>query len=373
MIMTSERKVFWSVPDVGADEKKAVNEVLDSGWLGMGPKTKQFEKDLSAYTGAKHSIVVNNGTSALTTVLMSLGLAPGDEVLIPTYTFVATASSALALGAKPVLLDCDPETFNVGPKEIEAAVARHPKAKFLMVTDVAGLAVDIDAVRASAAKHHLTLIEDAAEAFGGKYKGTRIGNFDHITIFSFHIAKQVTTIEGGAIQTNSDALVEKMRLVRSHGEGKEKYIHVELGLNFRPTDIQSAIGIAQLRKAEHYLDLRGRIAAMYQKELGTWLSFQKVPSYIDRATWMIFMVLAKDKAQRDAYNAYLNSHGVDTRIPWPPVHRQPYFVKRFGEHPCPVADRTYDRALSLPIGNAMTEDDVRYVIDVSKAFFEGKH
>ena len=169
--MTSERKVFWSVPDVGADEKKAVNEVLDSGWLGMGPKTKLFEKELSAYTGAKHSIVVNNGTSALTTVLMSLGLAPGDEVLIPTYTFVATASSAIALGAKPVMMDCDPETFNVGPKEIEAAAAHYPKAKFLMVTDVAGLAVDIDAVRATAAKHNLTLIEDAAEAFGGKYQG----------------------------------------------------------------------------------------------------------------------------------------------------------------------------------------------------------
>jgi len=111
---------------------------------------------------------------------------------------------------------------------------------------------------------------------------------------------------------------------------------------------------------------------MYQKELGHWLSFQKVPSYVDRATFMIFMVLAKDKAQRDAYNSYLNAHGVDTRIPWPPVHRQPYFVKRFGEHPCPVADHTFDRALSLPIGNAMTEDDVHYVVQVSKAFFEGR-
>lgn len=371
--MVSERKVFWSVPDVGADEKKAVIETLDSGWLGMGPRTKKFEQELGAFTGAKHSIVVNNGTSALTTVLMSLGLKPGDEVLIPTYTFVATASSAIALGATPVMVDCDPETFNVGPKEMDAAMAKHPKAKFLMVTDVAGLAVDIDAVRASAAKHKLILIEDAAEAFGGVYKGKRIGNFDHVTIFSFHIAKQVTTVEGGAIQTNRDDIVEKMRLVRSHGEGKEKYIHVELGLNFRPTDIQSAIGSAQLRKAEHYLDLRDKIAKMYMKDLGHWLSFQKVPSYVDKPTWMIFMVLAKDKATRDAYNAYLNAHGVDTRIPWPPVHRQPYFVQRFGDHPCPVADGTFDRALSLPIGNAMTEDDVRYVIEVSKAFFEKPH
>src|SRR5579863_3209407 len=116
--MTSERKVFWSVPDVGADEKKAVNEVLQSGWLGMGPKTKQFEKDLSAYTGARHSVVVNNGTSALLNAFIALGIGPGDEVLVPTYTFVATASSVIALGAKPVLVDCEPTTFNVGPTEI---------------------------------------------------------------------------------------------------------------------------------------------------------------------------------------------------------------------------------------------------------------
>lgn len=371
--MTAERKVFWSVPDIGADEKKAVIETLDSGWLGMGPRTKLFEKELCAYTGAKHSVVVNNGTSALTTALMTFGIAPGDEVLIPTYTFVATASSAIALGAKPVLVDCDPETFNVGPKEIEAALAHHPKAKLLIFVDVAGLPCDIEAIRAVAAKHHLLLLEDAAEAFAGVYKSTKLGNFDHVTIFSFHIAKQVTTVEGGAIQTNRDDLVEKMRLVRSHGEGKEKYVHVELGLNFRPTDIQSAIGSAQLKKADHYIALRDKIAKMYMRELGTWLTFQKVPEYATRPTWMIFMVLAKNKEQRDEFNAYLNAHGVDTRIPWPPIHRQPYFVARFGKVDCPVADRTFDRALSLPIGNAMTEDDVRYVIDVAKAFFQSKH
>ncbi len=367
--MTAQRKVFWSVPDIGADEKKAVLDTLETGWLGMGPKTKQFEKELSAYTGAKHSIVVNNGTSALTTALLTLGIGPGDEVLVPTYTFVATASSVIALGAKPVLVDCDPQTFNVGPVQIEAALKGHPKAKALIFVDVAGLPCDIEAIRATAAKHHLLLLEDAAEAFGGTYRSTRLGNFDHLTIFSFHIAKQVTTVEGGAIQTNRDDVVDKLRLVRSHGEGKEKYVHVELGLNFRPTDIQSAIGSAQLRKADHYLELRDKIAKMYMGDLGKWLTFQHVPEYATRPTWMIFMVLAKNKAERDALNAHLNTHGVDTRIPWPPIHRQPYFQARFGEVHCPVADVTFDRALSLPIGNAMTEDDVRYVIDVTRGFY----
>lgn len=370
--MTSERKVFWSIPDIGADEKKAVLETLETGWLGMGPKTKQFEKDLGAYTGAKHSVVVNNGTSALLTALMTLGVKPGDEILIPTYTFVATASSAIALGAKPVLVDCDPATFNVGPKEIEAALAHHPKAKGLIFVDVAGLPADIDAIRAVAERHHLWLLEDAAEAFGGVYRTTKIGNFDHLTIFSFHIAKQVTTVEGGAIQTNRDGVVDKLRLVRSHGEGKEKYVHVDLGLNFRPTDIQSAIGIAQLRKADHYIDLRNRIARLYQEKLGNHLAFQSVPAYATRPTWMILMVLARDKAERDRLNTHLNAHGVDTRIPWPPIHRQPYYVERFGATACPVADATFDRALSLPIGNALTMDDAGYVIDTVRAFYEAK-
>ncbi len=367
--MAAERKVFWSVPDIGADEKKAVLETLETGWLGMGPKTKQFEKDLSAYTGAKHSIVVNNGTSALLTALMTLGVKPGDEILIPTYTFVATASSAIALGAVPVLVDCDPATFNVGPKEIEAALAKHPHVKGLIFVDVAGLPADIDAIRAVAARHRLWLLEDAAEAFAGVYRKTKIGNFDHLTIFSFHIAKQVTTVEGGAIQTNRDDVVERLRLVRSHGEGKEKYVHVELGLNFRPTDLQSAIGIAQLAKADHYIALRDRIARRYMDRLSSHLTFQAVPDYATRPTWMILMVLAKDRTERDRLNTHLNSHGVDTRIPWPPIHRQPYFTARFPPVACPVADATFDRALSLPIGNALTMDDADYVIDTVRAFY----
>jgi perosamine synthetase len=367
--MAGGRKVFWSVPDIGDDEKKAVMDTLDSGWLSMGPRTRRLEKELSAQTGADHSVVVNSGTSALLTALLTYGIGPGDEVLVPTYTFAATASSVIALGARPILMDCDPETFNVGPKEINAALAGHPKAKALMFVDVAGLPCDLDAIRALAQEHHLLLLEDAAEAFNGVYKSTHLGNFDHLTVFSFHIAKQVTTVEGGAIQTNREELAEKMRLIRSHGEGTEKYLHLELGLNFRPTDLQAAIGLAQLRKADHYFALRAKIARSYVEELGGWLGFQRVPDYATRPTWMIFMVLAKDKDERDRLNAHLNAHGVDTRIPWRPIHRQPYFVARFGQVECPVADRTFDRALSLPIGNAMSQDDVQYVLDVATRFF----
>jgi perosamine synthetase len=370
--MTGGRKIFWSVPDIGDDEKRAVIETLDSGWLSMGPRTRQLEKALSAHTGAQHTVAVNNGTSALLTALLAYGIGAGDEVLLPTYTFVATASAVITIGARPVLIDCDPETLNVGPKEIEAALSGHPKAKALIFVDVAGLPCDIDAIRAVALEHHLLLIEDAAEAFAGVYKTTHLGNFDHVTVFSFHIAKQVTTVEGGALQTNREDLAERMRLVRSHGEGPEKYVSVELGLNFRPTDIQSAIGLAQLKKVDHYFARRAHLARTYIEELGPWLTFQRVPDYATRPTWMIFMVLAKDKMERDRLNAHLIAHGVDTRIPWRPIHRQPYFRARFGHVDCPVADRAFDRALSLPIGNAMTDDDLRYVLDTARSFFEPK-
>lgn len=366
------RKVAWSTPDIGAAEKQAVDAVLDSGWLGMGPKTKAFEAALTAYTGAQHSIVVNNGTSALLTAYLAHGIRPGDEVLLPTYTFVATVSSAIALGVQPVMVDADPHTFNVGPKEFEAALAKHPKAKAIVCVDVAGLPCDLDAIRAFAEKHHLILIEDAAEAFGAAYKGTRVGNYDHTTIFSFHIAKQVTTIEGGALQTNRPEIAEKSRLIRSHGEGKEKYIHVDLGLNFRPTDLQSAFGLVQLAKADQFLDHRQALADIYMRELKGHLTFQTVPEYATRPTWMIFLALAQDKKERDALNSHLNTNGVDTRIAWPPVHQQPYYKARYGPVDCPVADHLYERVVSLPIGNATTPDEIHQVVKVVRAFYDGK-
>jgi len=359
------------VPDIGDDEKQAVLDTLESGWLSMGPRTRRFEEELSRYTGARHTVAVNSGTSALLTALLGYGIGPGDEVLVPTYTFAATASAVIALGAKPVLIDCDAATFNVGPPEISAALRGHPGAKALICVDVAGLPCDLDPIRALAKRRRLLLLEDAAEAFAGVYKSTPLGNFDHLTVFSFHIAKQMTTVEGGAVQTNRDDLAEKMRLIRSHGEGPEKYVHVELGLNFRPTDLQAAIGLAQLKKTGRYFAIRDRIVGRYKEELGRWLTFQHVPQYATRPTWMILMVLARTRSERDRLNAHLRAHGVDTRIPWPPIHRQPYFIARFGRVECPVADRTFERALSLPIGNAIRDEDVTHVIATVKSFFQG--
>lgn len=363
--------VPWSTPDLSAEEQRAVAEVLSSGWLGMGPRTKEFERGLCSYTGAKESVVVNNGTSALLTALLANGIGPGDEVLAPTYTFVATINSILALGARPILLDCDPETLNVTPETIEVAVREHERAKALVFVDVAGQPCDINPLVELGHRHGLPLIEDAAEAFGAGYRGKVVGGYDHTTVFSFHIAKQLTTVEGGAIATNDTDLAARCRLIRSHGEGPEKYVHVALGLNFRPTDLQSAIGIVQLRKVDGFLRLRGEIARCYRESLHRYLRFQKVPEYVSQPTWMIFMALCRDRAERDAYVHWLNTHGIDTRIPWPPVHAQPYYVSRFGPSAYPFADAAFSRVLSLPIGNGLSLEQIRYVADCSTSFFEG--
>jgi perosamine synthetase len=359
----------WAAPDVGARERAAIDQVLATGWLGMGPKTKEFEGGLCAYTGARTATVVNNGTSALLTAYLAHGIRPGDEVLAPTYTFVATVSALLAIGARPVLIDCDPLTLNVDPDEVERVAKAHPQAKALVFVDVDGQPCDIDRLREIARARSLPLIQDAAESFGATYRGRPIGGYDHTTIFSFHIAKQLTTVEGGAVVTNDTEIAERCRLIRSHGEGPEKYVHIAHGLNFRPTDLQSAVGLVQLARVDQFLAHRDRLAQRYRQELADVLEFQHVPSFVTRATWMIFVALCHDAAERNAYNAWLRERGIDTRIPWPPVHQQPFYLARFGPQSLPHAERAYARVLSLPMGNAITDEQVAAVIECTREFF----
>lgn len=364
-----DRRVPWSIPDIAQDEELAVAEVMRSKWLGMGSKTKELENRLCGFTSSRNCIVVNNGTSALVTALLAHGIGPGDKILVPTYTFIATVNSVIAIGAKPVLVDCDPKTFNVSIDNVIKTLDENPDSKGLIFVDVAGMAADIDQLRELAQRRNLVLIEDAAEAFGAEYKKKPIGSFEHTAIFSFHVAKQMTMVEGGAVVTGNSEIAERCRLIRSHGEGKEKYVHINIGLNFRPTDIQSALGLAQLAKVEKYLALRKKIADIYMDTLRDLVEFQHVPNYVTRHPWMLFMCLAKHKKERDALNEFITGHGIDTRIPWPPAHIQPYHRRTLGDISCPNAEMLYGRVLSLPIGNAITESDAQIVVEKVKAFY----
>jgi perosamine synthetase len=368
--VSRDLNIPWSSPDISDEERRAIDRVLDSGWLGMGPKTKEFEDGICGYTGARGAVLVNNGTSALMAAYLANGIGPGDVVLVPTYTFVATVSALLAIGAKPVLVDCDPTTLNVDPAAVEQVAKLHPDAKALVFVDLAGQPCDIDGLRDVASRHSLALIEDAAESFGAGYKDRTVGNFDHTTVFSFHIAKQLTTVEGGAIVTNNREVASRCRLIRSHGEGPEKYIHVAHGLNLRPTDIQAAIGVVQLGKMERFLALRQRLAQAYRIGLGEWLEFQRRPDYVTRPSFMLFVAFGHDSRQRDGLNSWLNYHGIDTRLPFPPVHAQPFYVAKFGREALPGAELAFSRVISLPIGNAISESQVGKVVECAREFFE---
>lgn len=336
----------------------------------MGPMTRELEQIICTYIGVKNSVVVNNGTSALIAALIANDVKAGEKVLVPTYTFIATVNSVLAIGARPALVDCDPATFNVSVDTIERAFERNKDARSLMFVDVAGLPTDIDGIREFSHKNNIKIIEDAAEAFGARYKDKLLGNYDHTTIYSFHIAKQMTMVEGGAIVTNDQHIADKLRLIRNHGESKDKYVHTGFGLNLRPTDLQSAIGIAQLKKVDDYMDRRKRIADLYTFNLSQFLEFQFIPNYVRRHPMMLFMCLAKDKSTRDRLNKFLNERGIDTRIPWPPVNLQPYHRAILGDLRCPNAESVYERVLSLPIGNAISETEAYRVIQVVKESFE---
>jgi perosamine synthetase len=365
----SSKKIPWSIPDISINEEEAVAQVMKSKWLGMGPKTKELEKNICDYTRARSCIVVNNGTSALITALIANGIGPGEKVLVPTYTFIATVNSVIAIGARPILVDCDPTTFNVSIESLVNTLNENPDSKCLIFVDVAGLPADIDQIREIAQKRNLVLIEDAAEAFGAEYEHKKIGSFDHTAIFSFHVAKQMTMVEGGAVVTGNLETAERCRLIRSHGEGKEKYIHIDIGLNFRPTDIQSALGITQLTKVEEYLSLRKKIADIYISNLENLVDFQRIPEYVTRHPWMLFMCLTKDNRERDALNKFINERGIDTRIPWPPAHIQPYHRSKLGPSNCPNAEKVYERVLSLPIGNAISEADAHIVVQEVKKYY----
>ena len=362
-------QVPWSRPELNASESEAVDRVMASGWLGMGTVTAAAEKAVAKYIRAREAVFFNNGTSALMAAYLALDWGPGDEILVPTYTFAATVNALVVLGCRPVLLDCDPTTMNVDPKEVERVAQRHPKAKGLIFVDVGGLPCDLDGLRDVANAHHLATVEDAAEAFGAEYRNARVGARDHATIFSFHIAKQVTAVEGGAITTNDRTLAARLRRIRSHGEGDQKYIHPDIGLNFRPTDLHSAIALAQIERVDEFLKLHERYAQKYFDGLGKYVEFQKVPEYATAPGWMIFQVLCRDKRVRDQLDEHLNDAGVDTRRAFPPIHQQPYLKGRCISNGCPNADQVFDRVLSLPMGNGLREDEIDYVIDRAVEFF----
>jgi len=357
-------KVAWSPPDLKIEDENALIRVIRSGWLSDGKETESFEKEIAQYTGAKHVIVVNNGTSALIASLLAEGISKDDEVIVPSFTFIAPVNSILVIGAKPVLVDCDLETFNITLEKVKEKLTERTRA--IIFVDVSGMANDIDLFRELAKEHNLVLIEDAAQAIGGEYKDRKIGSFGHTTIFSFHMAKPITTIEGGCVLTNNDNVARKIRMIKNHGM-QAKYDYGFLGLNFKITDIQSALGRSQLKRLDYFIEKRNKLVEKYKKGLKN-CRFQEIPDYVTKHPYMLFGVLV-DEDIRDDLNKYLNNNGIDTRICWLPAHRQEYHKTIFSNENLPNSEKISSQIINLPIGNGLSDEEVDYVINTFNKYF----
>lgn len=349
-----------------------MQKVMESGRLSQGEVTLQFEKDLATYLGCKYVTVVNNGTSALIVALLAHNLSQGDAVIVPTYTFAAPIEVVLAVGAFPTLVDCDRRTFNMN---VDAIKSTKTELSAVVCVDVGGMPCDLDLLEDLCEDRNLVLIEDAAEAFGAEYRHRRVGSFDHTTVFSFHVAKTISTIEGGCIATNNEEIDARCKSIRSHGmlsKQRGEYNHALFGLNFRTTDVQSAIGLAQLKKVKKYLEHRNRIASFYKDTLPhADFDWQFVPSHVTLHPYMLFQLLTRRERMTTKLVEHLENKGVEIRRCWKPIHMQPAYQGRFSK----VADLSnsewvYEHAVALPIGNVMPTELVEYVIKCILEVFE---
>jgi len=354
-----------NAPQFGEEEIAVVAKVLKSGMLthglGAGPMVTKFEKDFAKFVKAKHAIAVNSGTAALHSALMGTGIKSGDEVILPSFTFVATAEAIVFAGAKPVFVDIDPETYNISPAKIEKAITK--KTKAIMPVDLYGLPADMQPIREIADKHGLLVIEDAAQAHGAIYKGKPAGAFADAACWSFYISKNMTTGEGGMITTNNDEIAEKMWFIRCHGE-KEKYKSLMLGHNYRMPEIEAAIGCVQLEKLPKFLDKRRKNAEKLTDILNEAkkLSLPKEPKGF-KHSWYLYTVRLKGakEEERDKIAEELRRKGVGVGVYYVnPVHLMPYY-SGFGKYKLPETETASKQVFSLPVHPGVTPEQIDFV------------
>jgi len=350
-------------PVIGRDEITAVTAVLESGMLAAGEQVAHFEQEFARYCDVPHAVAVNNGTAALHAALLAAGVGPGDEVIVPDFTFFATASSVLMCGATPVFVDVDEKTFNIDPRKISSCIT--PKARAIIGVHLFGQPFDIPAVLEICKRHHLTLIEDAAQAHGAIFNGKKVGGFGDLACFSFYATKNMITGEGGMVTSGSRALDDQLRLIVNHGQS-EKYLHTRLGYNYRMTDMAAAIGLVQLKRLEDFNERRRKNAAYYNTHLAVkGLVTPVTPAGMQPVFHQYVVRLTEEfPMSREEFMDYLKGHGIGSAIHYPiPLHRQPVFGLRNDPDPCPVATRLAGSVLSLPVPPSVEEKQLAYICD----------
>lgn len=356
-------EISLSRPDITQAERDAVHEVLCTPNLSLGPKVPEFEQLFCQYLGCRYALAVNSGTSGLHLVLRAMGIGAGDEVITTPFSFIATANCILFDGGRPVFVDIDPDTWNIDPARIEAAIT--PRTKAIIPVDVFGQPADMDPIRQIADKHGLRVLEDSCEALGATYKGRQAGRLGDAGVFGFYPNKQMTTGEGGMIVTNDETIYKLSVAMRNQGrEGMGWLGHARLGYNYRLSDINCALGIAQLRRLEDILARRRNVAEMYISRLSAdkRIRFQKILPDC-RISWFVMVVRLNDdytSANRDKIIESLRRQGIGSSNYFPPIHLQPFYVQEFGYQRgmLPICEALSDRTIALPFHSQLTEADV---------------
>lgn len=379
----------FSLPEIGEEEIAEVVDSLRSGWVTTGPKAKRFEEDFAAYLGSEiQALAVNSATSGLHLGLEAVGVKAGDEVIVPSYTFTATAEVVRYLGATPVFVDSDPITFNIDPKAIESAITE--KTKAIVPVHFAGLSCDMEAIIGIAKKHNLKVIEDAAHAFPSRYQGQLIGTLDtDVTVFSFYANKTMTTAEGGMLVSKNPEIIERCKIMRLHGISRDAfdrysskkpswyYEVVEPGFKYNMPDISAAIGIHQLKKIDIFHDKRVAMAKIYDE------AFSKLPltlparsSDISEHAWHLYPIRLNNdvKITRDEFIINMSEFNIGCSVHFIPLHRQPVWRDGYKLTPeqFPNAESAYQRIASIPLYTKMTEADQDRVIAAVKQVIKSK-
>lgn len=365
-------KIPVSEPLLDGNERRYVLDAIDTNWISSAGKYIQmFEESFAAYCGVKHGVACSNGTTALHLALVALNIGQGDEVIVPDFTLIASANMVILADAKPVFVDVDPQTYCIDANLIEEKIT--PNTKAIMPVHMYGHPCDMDAIQAIADRHNLAIIEDGAEAHGTEYKGRMVGSMGDCAAFSFYGNKNLTTGEGGMVVTDSDDLAERLRLLRNHAFEKPRFVHRLLAFNYRLTNIQAAIGLAQVETAAAKIDRRREIAAMYTALLkdvpGITVPYEA--EWAKSTFWMYGILIDAELFGMDKNEvvAKLSEAGIDTRDFFYPMHQQPVYQNSTDpRYPdvsgsYPVSEDLYQRGFYLPSGLGLTSEQIETVVD----------
>jgi perosamine synthetase len=369
--MNDDSFIPFHRPSIGREETDGVLRVLSSGWLTTGPVTMEFERQFAQFVGSKHALAVNSCTAALQLALDAIGLRAGDEVLVPSYTFTATAEVVTYFGARPVLCDSLPDGFNIDPADAERRISE--KTRAIIPVHIAGLSCDLDAIHDLARRFGLKVIEDAAHSLPATYHGRRIGSISELTAFSFYTTKTITTGEGGMLTTDDAGLAERISLMRLHGIGRDAwkrysktgswfYEVQEAGYKMNMPDLLAAIGVAQLQKCEQFLKRRTEIATYYQEQFSAIEELQVPPCGSDDSqhSWHLYVLRLQPELlsiDRNAFIEQLKASAIGTSVHFIPLHLHPFYASQYGYTPqsLPHALSTFSRSFSLPIYPDLTD------------------